>query len=215
MPGWPPRSAAVKTSDGPALQARQRMRRLRLTGAWLAALLALNGLPAPSALGETVQPQEYMLLNSRFGELCSMCEAMVLCTEHGPDGSPQPPATLLHFQTKTFWGQVRTIWEYLIRWVAPVSGNTRPVYLYVEQADSSGRLASDAHVLSADFSLDPPLIRLDDRQIERWSGQWLDAGGEVVGQCRRLPLRETLEVIKAGESSDGVTVNALAAVEPS
>jgi len=212
MPAWPPRSAAVKTSDRLVMQASYRMRRLLLTGPWLAVLLALNCLSAPSALGEGVQPQEYMLLHSRFGELCSMCEAMVLCTDGGPAGSVPPSYTLFHFQTKTFWGQVRTIWEYLVRWVQPVRGETRPVYQYMEQSGPSGRLTTQATVLSADFSLDPPLIRIANRQIERWSGQWLDDDGQVVGQCRRLPLRETLEVIKAHESSDGVTVRELASV---
>lgn len=147
--------------------------------------------PAP------VQDPNYPLLVNRFGELCTMCEATVACAAGGTApadvaalAAPGAPWTLYHFQTKDFWGQVATIFKYLERWIRPVVREERPVVVY-----TSGPGGGRVDTLAA-LSVDPPRIAVGDRRIDRTTAAWQDGAGNPVGQCARLPLRDTLAFLK-------------------
>ena len=145
------------------------------------------------------------LLVGRFGEICTMCEAIVLCeTDSGDrpaEGIPEDGSfTLYHLKTRTFWSQVATIWEWFITNFDPdslaVAGHRRPVEVYtVDDGRWSGPQTIEAHV-----SLDPATIFIGDDTIDRVDRRWLKApASEPVGFCQRLPLWESLDII--GEHS--------------
>lgn len=167
-------------------------------------LLLVGSLPLK--LAADAEPEtEYMLLQNKFGELCTMCEATVVCradqaTEIGVDDlgkAATAPYTLYHFHTKDFWGQVATIWDYMIRWVKPVLREKRPLTIYSVEDSGEGTARGSMSRTMAFLSLDPASIQVGERRIDRWSGEWLAADGTVVGSCSRLPLRDTYRFLKA------------------
>lgn len=165
-------------------------------GAPRAVLLAVVVVTA--ALPARAQEPDYPLLVNRFGELCTMCEATVACSagaappaEVAELAAPGADWTLYHFQTKDFWGQVATIFKYLERWIRPVVREERPVVIHTARAGSPV-------VTVAALGLDPPVIEVGERRIDRTTNAWQSLAGEPVGSCARLPLRETLAYLKAG-----------------
>ena len=140
---------------------------------------------------------DYFLVG-RFGEICTMCEVAVLC-EAGETDTPRDAVpetgdfTLYYIQTRTFWSQVGTIWEWFISNFdgLAVDGHERPVWVY-EVADGSW---SGPEIVQARVSLDPPLIAMPGQAIERQHRRWQRPVGNDAGYCQRLPLWETIEVI--------------------
>lgn len=176
-----------------------RAARLRRFAGLLAALLLGAGLAVPAtAQQNSASGPDYMLLQSRFGELCTMCEAIVLCERDGENGSGSSPVgyTMYHFHTKTFWGQVRTIYEYMIRWIQPVVSGGRPVTIAELPVGSARPAEASSSRVMGYLVLEPAVVEIDGRQIDRWSGAWQDRDGRVIGSCRRLPLRETLQALE-------------------
>lgn len=163
-----------------------------------AALLALSG-PAAAQVNNPAYA-DYLLVG-RFGEICTMCEAVVLCeagttaTEH--DSIPGDGRfTLYHYQTRTFWSQISTIWEWFIANFDDESlaarGHERPVEIYeIENGQWTGPRISLARL-----SLDPAVIRMGNDTIDRVDRRWqLDGATAPVGFCQRMPLWETLDAM--------------------
>jgi hypothetical protein len=141
--------------------------------------------------------RNYFLVGE-FGEICTMCEVAVLCEagDSVPEHQNVPESgdfTLYHIQTRTFWSQVSTIWEWFLSNFSPgsVDGHTRPVHVHRVEA---GRFAPMT-VVEARVTLEEPYIDMGERRIERIERQWQSAQGERIGYCQQLPLWETLEVI--------------------
>jgi len=150
---------------------------------------------------------DYFLVG-RFGEMCTMCEAIVLC-EAGSgitqyESIPQGESfTLYHLQTRTFWSQIATIWEWFITNFDPDSlaaaGHSRPVKAYTV----SKGLWSAAQVHEAQVSLDPATIVIGEQTIDRVERRWLlGAARQPVGFCQRLPLWASLEIIAARQPDE-------------
>lgn len=147
------------------------------------------------------QYADYFLVG-QFGEICTMCEVVILCEPGEMDRAAEaiPESgnfTLYHVQTRTFWSQVATIWEWFIANFDSDSlaqGHTRPVIVY---SVDSGRW-SHSKTLEARVALEPPLLTFGERAIDRTNRHWQIAeSGEQVGICHRLPLWESLDVIAA------------------
>lgn len=146
-----------------------------------------------------------LFLVGEFGEVCTMCEVIVICGEgdHTPEYDSIPADdsfTIYHLQTRTFWSQVSTIWEWFIANFSSeslVQGHTRPVWIY----EIVGGRWTGPDVIEAHIALEPPLLSFGDRKIDRTNQAWLK-DGETVGYCRRLPLWESLDVI-ANETGGG------------
>lgn len=166
----------------------------------LAGLLAASGL----ARAQVNDPRfaNYFLVG-QFGEVCTMCQVAVVCRA----GDAPPPAdavpaggdfTLYILNTRTFWSQVSTIWEWFISNFSSeplVSGHDRPVTVH----EVIGGAWSAPVERMAHLSLEPALLAIDDgHEIDRVERRWQRAGGgDALGYCSRLPLWDTLEVIAA------------------
>ena len=164
-------------------------------------MLALLSISAP-AVSQVNNPAyaDYLLVG-QFGEICTMCEAIVLC-ENAESASARDsvPAegsfTLYHLQTRTFWSQVATIWEWFITNFdsnsLAVAGHKRPVKVYTV----TDGLWSEGPTVEAHLSLDPATIMIGDHTIDRIDSRWLTGtDGESAGFCQRLPLWDSLEAI--------------------
>lgn len=146
--------------------------------------------------------RDYFLVG-RFGEVCTMCEVVVLCQvgEAGPSEDAVPPDgdfTLYHIQTRTFWSQMSTIWEWFVsNFTAEdlaARGHSRPVHVY-RVADGQW---SAKKVVEARLVLNPGVLEFGDHNIDRVTRAWSRAnGGTAVGYCSRLPLWDALESIEA------------------
>ena len=142
-------------------------------------------------------------LVGQFGEVCTMCEVIVLCSDDIND-TPRdllPDAgnfTVYHLQTRTFWSQVSTIWEWFItnfrQDSLARSGHSRPVKVFVV-ADGKWQQPS---LTEAHLSLDPALLSIDEFRIDRVERRWLSGdNNQLEGFCQRMPLWASLEVIAA------------------
>ncbi len=152
--------------------------------------------------------RDYFLVG-RFGEVCTMCEVTVLCesADAVPEYSEIPASgsfTIYHLQTRTFWSQVSTIWEWFISnfSAAPLAarGHTRPVHIHtVTDGEWQPRKIVEARLV-----LDPGVLEFGDTWINRVNRQWFDAATrQPIGYCERLPLWEALETISE-QSPEGV-----------
>jgi hypothetical protein len=172
-------------------------------------LAAWAAMPLPAAAQVNDEKYAGYFLVGRFGEVCTMCEVMVLCEAGAapPAHGAVPPAgsfTLYHIQTRTFWSQVATIWEWFVSNFSPrplVGGHSRPVIVHqVTDGAWAPPVAGDMHI-----SLEPPLMSMPDgREIDRVGRRWRVASPPTdIGYCERLPLWDALAVI--GQQQSGST----------
>lgn len=156
----------------------------------------------PAASCSFAQPNHEMykdyLLYSEFGEFCTMCEAILLCEERQVPIAQQriPDNTnfiLVYLQTRTFWSQIATIWEWFIYLFDPLDGHNRPVQIYaVQQGQWAEAVETQAHISAVAAT-----IAIGDWRIDRKSGQWrVQSSGQSLGYCQRLPLWESLARIE-------------------
>jgi len=141
------------------------------------------------------------LLVGRFGEICTMCEAIVYCdTDINATPRDEMPErgsfTVYHLQTRTFWSQIATIWEWFITNFnsesLAKSGHSRPAHIYKVE---NGRWAPP-EIVSAHLSLEPAFVTIGAIRIDRIEGRWLEAqDSQLIGFCQRLPLWTSLEHI--------------------
>ena len=145
--------------------------------------------------------RDYFLVGP-YGEVCTMCEMVVLCEAGAapPEHSAVPEQgsfTLYHLETRSFWSQIATIWEWFINNFRSeqlaAQGHTRPAIVYTV----TGGQWAEVEVIEARLVLDPGVVELGDRTIDRVNRQWLSsASSQPLGYCQRLPLWESLETIQ-------------------
>ena len=140
-------------------------------------------------------------LVGQFGEVCTMCEVVVICAADTSTLKPESiPATgnftLYYLHTRSFWSQISTIWEWFIANFSSASlaarGHSRPATVYPVTAGNW----LPARQIEARLILDPGLLELDDTYINRINRQWLTLKDDTpLGSCLRLPLWESLDTI--------------------
>ncbi len=168
--------------------------------AWLTAgLLTVPLLPAYGQVNNKAYADYFLV--GQFGEVCTMCDVMVLCKAGAtPPAHQSVPAdgsfTLYHIQPRTFWSQVGTIREWFIANFSSRQlerGHRRPVTIYtVDDGVWAPPVAGELHI-----ALDPPLLATSDgREIERIHRRWSQTTPPApLGYCQRLPLWDALAVI--------------------
>jgi len=162
--------------------------------------LLLTGVALPAAGQVNNEKYRSMFLVGEFGEVCTMCEIIVICAEGDRalsyDSIPADGAfTVYHLQTRSFWSQISTIWEWFIANFSSESlaqGHVRPVWIYsIDDGRWSGPEVVEAHI-----ALEPPVLSFGARSIDRTNRAWAIAGAATpTGFCRRLPLWDALDVI--------------------
>ena len=164
----------------------------------LLACVAWTGIASAQVNNEAYR--DYFLFG-RFGEVCTMCEVTVLC--QSGDAPPAVTAvpesgrfTVYHLQTRTFWSQISTIWEWFVTNFSSESlaakGHMRPVHVY----EVDGESWAGPEVVEARLLLEPGRLEFGDRHIDRTNQRWSVAmTGEAAGYCTRLPLWDVLAVI--------------------
>ncbi|MGI9330777.1 MAG: hypothetical protein ACR2QB_08645 [Gammaproteobacteria bacterium] len=161
-------------------------------------LLLLSPLTATAQMNDPAYADYFLV--GRFGEVCTMCEVVVMCeaaaAETQRDSLPRDGSfTVYHIQTRTFWSQIGTIWEWFVRNFddRTVDGHERPVLVYTIDDGSW----SAAEIQTARFTLATPLIAAPGWSIDRQSRRWQqEPGARAVGYCYRLPLWESLAAIE-------------------
>lgn len=136
---------------------------------------------------------DYPLLMSQFGELCTMCEAYVECVPSPSEGGDRNGSHLYYFKTKTFWGQIATIWYYIAQWFAPVTNEGRPAAVYRFNADGT---AADLLPTSAYLDVAEARVEIDGTWIDRNTNAWFTLENVPLGQCKRLGIPESMKMIE-------------------
>ena len=117
-----------------------------------------------------------LLLYSQFGEFCTMCEATLICIDEKNKINDafldHESYLLIHLETRTFWSQIATIWEFFIRNFDgyQVKGHSRPAILYSSEMGNW----FDIETTTAEISIDPNLIKIKKFVIENseLEGRW-------------------------------------------
>ncbi len=164
-------------------------------------VILLLAIPASAQVNIDAFRDHFLV--GQFGEVCTMCEVTVICQAGDaiPEHESVPEAgsfTLYHIQTRTFWSQVSTIWEWFVANFSAenlaAKGHTRPVHVYkvIEGAWAAPR------VIEGRLILDPGVLEFGDHVIDRLDQSWrLAANKRAVGYCARLPLWDALDRIAA------------------
>ena len=168
-----------------------------------AVLFAALTLAVPVRAQVTVDAYRDYFLYGRFGEVCTMCEVVVLCqaSDDPPPEDAVPSGgdfTLYHLQTRTFWSQMSTIWEWVLFQLR--AGRTRRARAYPAGARVSrnGRIVVPREIVEARLVLEPGVLEFGDRNIDRVTRAWSGADTDAApGFCSRLPLWDALESIEA------------------
>jgi hypothetical protein len=147
-------------------------------------------------IGSGVRAESRPLLAPTYGELCTTCEAFLLCeqTPVGTDAGGHTADRVYHVQAHTFWGQIGTIWGWLKHLFAPVRPDTRFLRVYapadagVEQGEhslSGSHERAWRHMADGRVTLDlrSNRIELPDGWIDRLDGAWYDADDRQLGTC--------------------------------
>jgi hypothetical protein len=163
---------------------------------WTLLLLAtaspLSKQPLAQEVHSTPDWGDYPLLMSQFGELCTMCEAYLKCEADGLSNPDSEAFTLYYFQTKTFWGQIATIWDYFAKWFDPVTSENRPATIYRFQKNSR---ISEPVPTKTNLSVADSRIDIDNTWIDRDGSTWHNRSGDVIGTCKRLSIPESMAMI--------------------
>jgi len=176
------------------------MRRIAFALAfWTAITCGIGALPssvaAQSAEDLQVTPDwgDYPLLMSQFGELCTMCVAYLYCVPE-ESGTPDARYALYHFQTKDFWGQIATIWDYFAIWFDPVTSESRPAVIYDAMALNQAQTSAEtiAYLDEAENR-----VEIGGTWIDRQTAAWFDETDQRIGTCIRPGIPEAMEFIEA------------------
>lgn len=147
---------------------------------WCACCLGLMACQ-PKPGGEAI-PQAI-----RINVFCSTCDNFLRCQSDGSE------YTLYRLRGKTVWGQIATIWDYLIARVRPKQFDHRPLTVYGAAGDQKYILEDQ---LKATLDLQAATVRLPDALIDMRDGVWFSAAGVSQGQCELISNRDGYRFVR-------------------
>ncbi|MDG1463307.1 MAG: hypothetical protein P8R04_07000, partial [Gammaproteobacteria bacterium] len=165
---------------------------MRCISIWMILLFFSSSVTQAQVNNEAFR--DYFLVG-QFGEVCTMCEVVVLCeastTPLSYESIPEQGTFRLYYiQTRTFWSQVSTIWEWFITNFRSNElasrGHVRPVWVY----QVIGSQWAGPEVIEGRLVLDPGVIQLADYSIERVAAVWQQKD-KAIGYCQRMDKNET------------------------
>jgi len=139
---------------------------------------------------------DYPLLMSQFGELCTMCIAYLRCETNDPGASVAGDFAVYHFEIKSFWGQIATIWDYFAKWFDPVTREKRPatIYHFNEEKNEDVKISTIAYLSKGESK-----IEIDYSWIDRNTAYWYAKSNQRIGSCVRIGIPEATHLIAKGE----------------
>lgn len=117
----------------------------------------------------------------RINVFCSTCDNFVRCQ------SDDTSYTLYRLRSKTVWGQIATIWDYLIALVRPKILDKRPLTIYGAAGEQKSLLLDRSVAI---IDLQAATIRLPEGMIDMQRGEWFSAAGASQGHCAQISNRD-------------------------
>ena len=153
----------------------------RLRSVLFPAILAAVLLQGACSRGP--EPLPAAELGIRINLLCTTCDDFLQCRASSATDS----FTLYRLGEKSFWGQIATIWDYLIQSVRRKTSDRRRLTVYLEQAGQRRMLSAEG---IARVDMVSGLISVPDSLIDMRDGSWRSPQGELLGRCVTLPRRQ-------------------------
>ena len=119
-----------------------------------------------------------LLLYSQFGEFCPMCEATLVCTEKVISDTflDRESYLLIHLQNANILVSNIHHMGIFIR-MAIIKGHSRPVKIYSSEKGNW----FDLEITTAQISVDPNLIKINQFLIDRETQDWVNHKEEIIG----------------------------------
>lgn len=162
---------------------------VRYKGGWLACVMVwgLMGCAQPTGSAD----ESYAI---KFNLYCTTCDDFLQCRPEADRSVASDHYTLYRLQAKSVWGQIATIWDYLIARIRPKISDSRPLTIY---EDFNGQKRVRIEGAEAQVNLKTSTIVLPDSRIDMRDGHWHTADGGVLGRCEAMTRREGYAFVRA------------------
>ena len=162
---------------------------MRYKGWWLACVMVwgLVGCAQPTGSTDT----SYAI---KFNLYCTTCDDFLQCRPDADGVAASDNYTLYRLQAKSVWGQIATIWDYLIARIRPKTSDSRPLSIY---EDFNGQKRLRIEGAEAQVDLKTATIVLPDARIDMLDGDWYTLEGGVMGRCDAMTRREGYAFVRA------------------
>jgi hypothetical protein len=162
---------------------------VRYRGWWLACAMVwgLVGCAEPTGSAD----ESYAI---KFNVYCTTCDDFLQCRPEADPSVASDNYTLYRLQGKSAWGQIATIWDYLIARIRPKTSDNRPLAIY---EDFNGQKRLRIEGAEARVDLKTAMIALPDSRIDMRDGHWYSVEGGVLGHCAAMTRREGYAFVRA------------------
>ncbi len=130
----------------------------------------------------------------KFNLYCTTCDDFLQCRPEADRSAASDNYTLYRLQAKSAWGQIATIWDYLIARIRPKTSDNRPLTIY---EDFNGQKRLRIEGAEARVDLKTATIVLPDARIDMRDGHWRTVEGGVLGRCEAMTRREGYAFVRA------------------
>ncbi|MEO7387564.1 MAG: hypothetical protein ABIX37_11560 [Gammaproteobacteria bacterium] len=132
-------------------------------------------------------------------EICTTCKDVIRCVrDPGSLVPPDYPVVVYYLHEHTFWEQVATIWDYLVRFGKAKEQDTRALTIYeFKVADEPPARVLDQQ--QAELDAVGMTIAVPGGQIDRHSGAWSIGSPSLQqgGSCQLMPPADGFAFLRA------------------
>lgn len=155
---------------------------VRYKGGWLACVMVWGLVGCAQPTGSI--DESYAI---KFNLYCTTCDDFLQCRPETDRSAASDNYTLYRLQAKSAWGQIATIWDYLIARIRPKTSDNRPLSIY-EDVNGQKRLRIEGAEARVDLKM--ATIVMPDARIDMRDGRWYSVGGGALGRCEAMTRRE-------------------------